>query len=335
MFHLHMNKVIQDLEFGMPSDVNTDDLLSLGHIKTYLGLHHISNDKDQIKRDGNYEYYNQFIQAVGSELLVEAFNNFLESKASEVEKSVEGARELILGGLKQMDIKYFYDPSNYEEQNVFDDCLTSCRDTAGRALISLCLDSVEHEGDGLGIRGLRTVMCLYFLNRKENHQDSQYAPRLLSNRVAFLAASKRTQHRIDQMACVNISGKPGGNVSRDEANEFEVRNAKTKLRGLHSQVTSLVVEKSIVGSNIMGQIESHDRQAMLLSNRGGGTSYRHLSEAQVELIRKEIQNIHPFSLQREKISYYDKPRGMFSGLKMDQIERFISRNKKKYGSTKY
>ena len=137
------------------------------------------------------------------------------------------------------------------------------------------------------------------------------------------------------MACVNISGKPGGNVSRDEANEFEVRKAKMKLKGLHSQLTSLVVEKSIVGSNIMGQIETHDRQAMLLPERGGGTSYRHLSGAQMDLIRKEIQKIHPFSTNREKISYFDKPRGMFSGLTIEQIERFIRRNEKKFSSTHY
>ena len=162
--------MIQDLEFGMPSDVNIDDLLSLGYFKTFLGLHHISNDKDQIKRDGNYEYHNQFCQAVGSELLIEAFKTYLESNEVEVEKSVDGAKELILGCLKEMDIKYHYDPSNFEEQNVFDDCLTASKDNAGRALLSLCLDSVEHEADGLGIRGLRTVMMLYFLNRKENTQ---------------------------------------------------------------------------------------------------------------------------------------------------------------------
>ena len=178
-------------------------------------------------------------------------------------------------------------------------------------------------------------MMLYFLNRKENIQDSQYAPRLLSNRVAYLRSSKRTQARIDQMSCVNIAGKPGGNVSRDEANEFEVRNAKSKLRGLHSQLTSLVVEKTIVGSNIMGQIENHDRHAMLLAERGGGTSYRHLSEAQIDQIRAEVQKIHPFLTDREKISYFDKPRGMFSGLTFDQIERFITRNKKRFSSTHY
>ena len=330
-----MNKVIQDLEFGMPSDVNIDDLLSLGYFKTFLGLHHISNDKDQIKRDGNYEYHNQFCQAVGSELLLKAFKTYLDRKAGEVEHTVEGAKEMILSCLNEMDIKYYYDPYNFEEKSVFDDCLTACKDNAGRALISLCLDSVEHEADGLGIRGLRTIMLLYFLNRKENIQDSQYAPRLLSNRIAYLRSSKRTQARIDQMACVNISGKTGGNVSRDEANEFEVRNAKTKLRGLHSQVTSLVVEKSIVGSNIMGQIESHDRQAMLVTAGGGGTSYRHLSGTQMDLIRKEIQKINPFSTSREKISYFDKPRGMFSGLTVDQIDRFVKRNQKKFSTTHY
>ena len=136
-----MNKVIQDLGLGMPSDVNIDDLLSYGFFKTFLGLHHITNDKDQIKRDGNYEYHNQFCQAVGSELLIEAFKTHLEFQSVEIEKTVEGAKVLILNCLKEMDIKYYYDPANFEEKNVFDDCLTACRDNAGRTLISLCLDS--------------------------------------------------------------------------------------------------------------------------------------------------------------------------------------------------
>ena len=38
MFHLRMNKTIQDIEAGMPVLVNIDDELSLGYFRTVLGL---------------------------------------------------------------------------------------------------------------------------------------------------------------------------------------------------------------------------------------------------------------------------------------------------------
>ena len=71
-------------------------------------------------------------------------------------------------------------------------------------------------------------------------------------------------------------------------------------------------------------------ESMLLSKKGGGTSYQHLSSSQMDQKRSEIQKIHPFSKDREKIPYYDKPRGVFSGLTKVQIERFLERNKSRY-----
>ena len=41
MFHLRMNKSIQDLECGMPTLVNVEDDLSLGYMRTVLGLTYI------------------------------------------------------------------------------------------------------------------------------------------------------------------------------------------------------------------------------------------------------------------------------------------------------
>ena len=43
MFHLRMNKTIQDLESGMPLLVNIEDQLSLGYLRTSLGLRESSN----------------------------------------------------------------------------------------------------------------------------------------------------------------------------------------------------------------------------------------------------------------------------------------------------
>jgi hypothetical protein len=231
-----MNKIIQDVTAGIKSEVNVEDTLSLAYFKTTLGFNHITNNPDAIKRDGNFEYHAQFCEDVGSELLIESFKTFLDNYDEDIDQTEDGAVKLILEFLKSSDIKYFYDPENYEEVDVYDDMMSSCKDNCSRTVISLVLDSVEHEGDGLGLRAVRTVLIPYFLNRKEDLQDSKYAPRLLFNRIWYLQASERTQARIDLMACCNPSGKPGHSISRDMQNEFKVKSTKVLLRGLHSQL---------------------------------------------------------------------------------------------------
>ena len=141
-------------------------------------------------------------------------------------------------------------------------------------------------------------MIQYFLNRKEDLQDSKYAPRLLYNRIAFLKSSLRTQSRIDLMACCNPSGKPGRSIARDQQKENAVKSTKTCLKGLHSQLTDLCGEKSILGSNILDIVGSQDRQAMLLPEEGGKSSSRYLNDNQKKKLRDEIVKIDPFSNNR-------------------------------------
>ena len=329
-FHLGMNKVIQDIVAGMKSEVNVEDSLSLGYFKTVLGLHHISNQPDVIKRSGNFEHHSQFCEDIGTEILIEAFKTYLDEMEDSVEHTEDGAVKLILDFLKNMDIKYFFDPDNNEELGVHDDMMSSCKDTAGRTVVSLVLDSVEHEGDGLGLRAVRTVMIPYFLNRKENIQDSKYASRLLFNRIWFLQSSKRTQARIDLMACCNPSGKPGHSIARDMENEHRVKNTKNILRGQHSQLSDIPVEKAVLGSNIMELVDRHDKQAMLVLEEGGKSSYRYLNEAQKLKIREEIQRMKPFDYKRNKVEYFDKIRGIFCGLTLEKMRRFLERNKRNF-----
>ena len=329
-FHMGMNKIIQDVTAGIKSEVNVEDTLSLAYFKTTLGFNHITNNPDAIKRDGNFEYHAQFCEDVGSELLIESFKTFLAKYDEDIDQTEDGAVKLILEFLKSSDIKYFYDPENYEEVYVHDDMMSSCKDNCSRTVISLVLDSVEHEGDGLGLRAVRTVLIPYFLNRKEDLQDSKYAPRLLFNRIWYLQASERTQARIDLMACCNPSGKPGHSISRDMQNEFKVKSTKVLLRGLHSQLGDLSVEKTVTGSNILEIIEEHDKQSMLIPEEAGKSSCRYISEAQKTKIRAEIAKMKPFEYKRPKIEYFDKPRGVFSGLSAEQIDRFILRNKNNF-----
>ena len=95
-FHLRMNKTIQDICGCMRSEVNVDDVPSCGFFKTILGLHYISNDPEYIKKDGNYEAHAQFINDIGSELLIKAFKSYVELKGHPLDKNESTAMNYLL-----------------------------------------------------------------------------------------------------------------------------------------------------------------------------------------------------------------------------------------------
>ena len=327
MFHLRMNKSIQDLECGMPTEVNVDDELSLGYFRTYLGLNQITNKADNIKRCGEFEKHDQFLLEVGKEILIDAFKTFLRDNTASIVKTTAGAISLILRFLSESDIKYFYDPENFDEKVKFDDVLSACRDTAGRTFLALVADKVEHEGDGMGVRAVRKVMIPYFLNKKIA-QTSKYAISLMSNLVNFMGASERTKQRIDLLATCNPTGGLGKSLARDQVNEHKVKLVKESVRGLHSQLTDSVLSKAVLGDNVLHQIQEHDEESMLLRFSGGRTSYRYIGEAERVKIRAEIEQVKPFDLNREKREYFEKTSGsVFSGLSLERVDKFLARNK--------
>jgi hypothetical protein len=163
-FHMRMSKTIQDLKNGMPIEVNRDDELSMGYFRTILGLTHITNNENTIKKD--FEKHDQFCLEIGKEVLKNAFKSFLKSSATTFPRNLEGAKKMILTFLDKADIKYFYDIEDYDEKEPFDDALSACRSHASRTVMSLVADTVVHESDGLGCRAVRTAMILYFLNKK-------------------------------------------------------------------------------------------------------------------------------------------------------------------------
>ena len=310
----------------MKSVVNIEDELSLGFFRTTLGLNLITNNPDTIKRCGEFERHDQFMLEVGKEMLINAFKTFMETNFCPVNKNIEETQSLILRFLDHFDIKYFYDKENFDEKVFFDDCLSSCRDIAGRATLSLIADTVEKEGDGLGIRAVRKVMMMYMLNRKEA-QTSKYAKSLLSDLVTFMGASEKTKARIDMLATCNPSGGVGTGLARDEVNEHYVRQVKDTVKGLHSQLTDSVLAKAVLGGNVLSQIKAQDEDSMLMPSAGGGTSHRYLSEEQRMKIREDIEKFRPFDKHREKFEYYDKSTGsVFSGLTSERVEWFLKRN---------
>ena len=92
------------------------------------------------------------------------------------------------------------------------------------------------------------------------------------------------------------------------------------------------VSKSMLGSNVLSHIETHDRDSTLIPQGGGRSSHSYFSDDQKNKIREEIERVKPFDKRREKIQFYDKSKGsVFSGLSEINLKRFLERNRKLFG----
>ena len=190
---------------------------------------------------------------------------------------------------------------------------------------------MEEEGDALGLRGIKVAMIGYFLNRKQHRQDSKYAAGLLLDLVLELGASERTRTRMENTVCVNTCGKPGGGKHRDMVNEHIVKTTKTAIRGMHSNLKDLNVDKTISSLSIVNQETEHDIKSMLCESSGSHASNDYIGIERREVMREEISKMNPFSRKRDKLEFYDKCRGSpFSGLNMEKVGRFVDRNKKNF-----
>ena len=323
------------MDYGacMRDEDNIDDPLSLSHLKGWLGFDIITNKDSKIKQSGNFEVHDQFINEIGMQFLTNAFENFLDAN-SEVINVVDsnGAQKLILDFLDQNEIRFLFDPDTSEELDKFDDLLTYCKDLAGRTVLSLVTDKMEAEGDALGLRGLRIGMICYFLNRKQDKQDSKYAFALLFDLVQELTASPRTRARMDNTVVINTSGRPGDGKLRVMVNEHVIAETKRAIKGMHSNLKDLNVAKTISSLSIVNQVTAHDMKSMLSEGSSSHSSHDYIGDDRRLLISKEIAKVNPFSRNREKVKeFYEKSRGSaFSGLNMNKIEKFLTRNKRNF-----
>ena len=223
---------------GSGDMVNVDDILTLSWFKAYLGgLDTITNQESKIKKPGSFELHDQYITELGLQFLTNAFENFLEMKGDtlKVDNELE-AQEFILDFLQQNGIALYFDPENCDEKDKFDDLMSYCRDLSSRAVLSIVADKLEEESDAQGLQAFRISMIIYFLNRKQNVQDSKYAYSLLLDLVLELKASERTKQRMDNLVCINVRGKPGEGIHRDKKCEHFVREVKNALKGTHSSL---------------------------------------------------------------------------------------------------
>ena len=177
---------------------------------------------------------------LGLQFLVNAFENYLKVNTDTLDITSETeAEDLIINFLDQNGIRFYYDPANCNEEEKFDDLLSYCRDLCSRTVLSVVSDKLEEESDAFGLRALRISMIIYFLNRKEDVQDSKYAYSLLLDLVLELSASVRTRERMDQYVCVNVRGKPGEGIHRDKKCEHYVREVKNALKGTHRSLQEI------------------------------------------------------------------------------------------------
>ena len=187
----------------------------------------------------------------------------------------------------------------------------------------------EEEGDSLGLHALRIVLIPYFLARKEK-QDSKYAADLLSDLVMELSASPRTRTRMDQLVCVNPSGRPGQAIARDKRCEHEVSRAKEEMRSLHGPLKDSLVEKRITGQNSLHLILEHDRSSLLL-NKLNQSSYDFIGPERRQSIAEELAKVEPFSKSRPKVSFDEKSTGsVFSSLTMEKLDKFVTLKKSNF-----
>ena len=276
--------------------------------------------------------HDQFITELGLQFLVNAFENYIEKNASTLKvENEEEAHQLILDFLEENSIFYYYDPDNCEEKDKFDDLLSYCRDLSSRAVLSLVADKLEEECDALGLQAFRISMIIYFLNRKQHVQDSKYAYSLLLDLIQELRSSARTKQRMDNLVCVNVKGKVGEGIHRDKKCEHFVREVKNALKGTHSSLKDLSVDKAVSSISVINMITNHDRDSMLSTNLSSSTSYDYIGIERKNLMAEKIREVNPFSTEREKISFYERSNGSpFAGMNLDKISEFLARNKTNY-----
>ena len=322
-----------DYRACMPDENSIVDKLTLAWFKAWLGgFDKISNSESKIKKSGDFELPSQFITELGVQFLVNAFQNYIDQHSDSLHITTKvDAENLILDFLDVSDIKYVFDIDNAEEKLKFDDLLSYCRDLCSRSVMNLVLDKMEGEKDAKGLRALKTAMISYFLNRKQNRQDSKYAIALFFDIVLEQSASERTQTRMQNTVCINTSGKPGDGKHRDMVNEHVVRETKTAIKGMHSNLKDINVDKTISSLSIVNQITSHDLNSMLFDSSGSTSSHDYIGDDQREIMAEEILKVNPFNLEREKVTFYDKSRGSpYSGLTETKLNLFVERNKKNF-----
>ena len=229
----------------MPMPQEVEDKGSLANVSAALGFNRwFSNKKPKIVKVGFYEKHHQHIQAWQTAQLLNMFDNFVKSKGIDLSKLKRKAdvAQLILDMLLHYGCLWYWDPDYQDpmEERKCDDLFMMARDATIRLILDLGFRQCERENDAMGLRVLRRIMIPYFRN-KSKEATSAYARNTTMDLVIEESSSPRSQERMNNLVCVNLSGTRGGYSFRDKVNEWYVQQVKKHLGRQHSGHHSLEV----------------------------------------------------------------------------------------------
>ena len=336
LLHMKMKKVAMDYSASMKREINFDDVLSLAWLAALTRMKVSNKGKEIKKNDSSFERHDQFLAAVQTSYFVNMFDNFNEEYPEKLIsiKSTDDLVKFVLGMLDSYDIQLYYDPSTQERElcEGEDDLFRYCKEMVSRFLLSEAFDTFEEEGDAEGLRALRRVMASYFVAQKPERLDSKYASFTIIDLVVELAASERTRKRMDLYVTINPSGTAGGGLFRDKHMEHCVRAVKGCLRGAHGSLDDIKLEKDIGGLSVISEVIQHNRRSVLRGNVGKEHAKDLVGDEVRDQLEEKVAEYNPFSRSRDtKFSFMDKPRGgLFNGLTVMILEKFIASKKREY-----
>ena len=234
--------------------------------------------------------------------------------------------------LDSFGIQLYYDPDreqvNKEDE---DDLFVYCKDMIERFLLNLAFDMCEAEGDSEGLRTVRRIMVIYFLNSNNGRLNSKYASFTLIDLVVELSESERTRKRMDLYSTINPSGTAGGGLFRDTFMEHCIRAVKMCLRSANGMIDDIKLEKEVGGLSVISSIIEHDRNCALRGKLGKEHAKDMVGPEVREQLEENVAKYNPFDRKREKVKFKDKPfGGPFNGLAVESIDRFIDSKKREY-----
>ena len=188
-------------------------------------------------------------------------------------------------------------------------------------------------GDGRGLRSVNRVATPYFLNIGGHR--SKYAKYSLKDNVCHDSSSARQQERNDLSITVNAWGGPNS-VDCDEFQEHRIKNIKGFLDYLHGNHDPCNIEKVVKSADLQLKISEELERAMNINYAEAGSANQLISNEDVAKIEKLMNEIKPFSKQRDPVLYVEPLLGSTNFSKLDNnplfVEEFLERNKKQYRS---
>jgi hypothetical protein len=343
--HSHMKKTKLDYKALMPDVTNFDDEICMAQLAARAGkIDMLSNEEKKIvKNDSSYERHSQFAEEVGTAYGLNLFDNFDTNYPEKLDSVVDekSAVQFILEMFDEFDVtaNLFYDPSIHDTSQARDtsvkegedDMFVYCREGFIRSLLSMAYDMCEAEGDAAGWRTLRRIMVTYFLASNLKSQNSKYALWTMLDLVVELAASERSQSRMQHTMVVNTSGRRGGGKFMDKYCEHCVREVKGCLRSCHGKVDDLLLEKILNGLSTMSLVCQHDAESTL-RGKVGQKSHDFVGEKARDIIEEQVSKADPFCRGREtKHEFFTHVRGSpYSQLIETEVERFLHRAAEAY-----